>query len=193
MQIETTTLPLSKLVYNTGQIEGVPKNPRKINEKKQQQLRDSILENPEMLELREIIVIPHGKKYVTIAGNMRLRALREIGTKESLVKIIPEDTPADQIKAYIIKDNVSYGEHDWELINYDDWDIATLEDWGLEVVHIEPEGLHDDLNNDGDHNQQPQLTVTFKDNTQLQKAETAIREIIEGHFPESNISVILAE
>lgn len=192
MQIESTTLPLSKLVYNRGQIKGVPKNPRKINEVKLQQLRDSLLENPEMLELRELIVIPFEKKYVVLAGNMRLRAMRDLGNKETNVKIIPADTPVDQIKAYIIKDNVSYGDHDWELIQHE-WDIPTLEDWGLEVVRLEPEGLHDDLNNDQQHNQQPIITVTFKDNSQLQKAETAIREIIEGHFPDSNISINLAE
>ena len=76
-----TEIELKKLVLNTGQIEGLPANPRKIDINAFSTLKENIIRNPEMLALRGLIVYEtEGGKYVVIGGNMRLRAMRELGT-----------------------------------------------------------------------------------------------------------------
>jgi DNA modification methylase len=70
---------------------------------------------------------------------MRLKALKELGIKEVPTKILPSDTPIEKLKAYTIKDNVSFGDHDWSLLS--EWDSEQLEDWGLEVPSFETEVL----------------------------------------------------
>lgn len=129
---ETQVIPITKIETNNGQIEGLPKNPRFIRDDKYQKLVKSIEDDPEMLDLRELIVIPVNGKFVTIAGNMRLRAMRELKMKEAPCKILPENTPVEKLKAYVIKDNVSFGEHSWDdLAN--EWDFAELENWGVDL------------------------------------------------------------
>ena len=103
---QSVMLKLSKLEANKGQIEGLPKNPRIIKDDKFKKLVKSIEDNPEMTSLREILVFPHKDKYVVVGGNMRLKALKELGYKEAPCKIIPEETTVEQLKAYTIKDKV---------------------------------------------------------------------------------------
>ena len=69
-----TELPIAQLEENKGQIDGLPATPRNIQPDKLAKLKRSILDNPEMLQLRGILVYPHGDKYIVIGGNMRLRA-----------------------------------------------------------------------------------------------------------------------
>lgn len=130
--IEVQVLPLSKLVGNTGQIEGLPKNPRIIRDEKFAKLKKSIEDDPEMLELRELLVYPHGDRYVVIGGNMRLRAMIECGHREAPCKVLDKATPPEKLRAYAAKDNVGFGEWDWDdLAN--EWDAGELADWGLDT------------------------------------------------------------
>jgi ParB-like chromosome segregation protein Spo0J len=80
--IQTTLIPISKLKVNSGQIDGLPKNPRFVKDAKYYQLKESIKDNPEMLPLRELVVVQLGKDFIVIGGNMRLRACKELGYKE---------------------------------------------------------------------------------------------------------------
>ena len=129
---QTVMLPLSKIETNHGQIEGLPKNPRVLRDAQFERLKKSILDNPEMLTLRELLVYPHDGKYVVIGGNMRLRVLQDLGEKTVPCKIIPEDTSVDNLRAYTIKDNTSGGEWDWDdLAN--GWDEEELEAFGLDL------------------------------------------------------------
>lgn len=130
MQIKK--IPIAKLQLNTGQIEGLPKNPRIKKSAEFRKLMNSIKEDPEMLELRELLVIPYKDDFVVIAGNMRLMAMKSLSFTEAPCKILPEDTPVEKLKAITIKDNVSYGDWDWELLG-EDWDIPILEHYGLDV------------------------------------------------------------
>ena len=68
---QSVIIPLSQIEPNKGQIPGVPANPRSIDVAKIKKLKASIVENPEMLSLREVLVYQHGDKYVIIGGNMR--------------------------------------------------------------------------------------------------------------------------
>lgn len=123
---------ISRLSNNKGQIEGLPKNPRFCKDHKFVQLKQSIKEDPEMLELREVIAVDYNGELVVIAGNMRLNACLELGIKEVPCKILPQDTPIDKLKAITIKDNVGFGEHDWDALA-NDWDVEELAHWGLDL------------------------------------------------------------
>lgn len=133
---QSVMLKLSKLEANRGQIEGLPKNPRIIKDEKFKKLVKSIEENPEMTSLREILVYPHGNKYVVVGGNMRLKAMKELGYKEAPCKIIPEETTVEQLKAYTIKDNSGFGEWDYDILNAE-WDLQLLSDCAIDMPKVE--------------------------------------------------------
>jgi DNA modification methylase len=96
------------------------------------QLKQSIKDDPEMLELREVIAVDYNGELVVIAGNMRLNACLELGIKEVPCKILPQNTPVDKLKAITIKDNIGYGEHDWDALA-NEWDVEELAYWGLDL------------------------------------------------------------
>ena len=105
-----------------------PTNPRIIKDDKFKKLVKSIQEFPQMLELRPIVV---DGNMVVLGGNMRLKACIAAGLKE--VPIIVADQLTDAQKGeFIIKDNVGFGEWDWDLLA-NEWDVEALEDWGLEL------------------------------------------------------------
>ena len=113
-----------------------PTNPRTIKEAKFKKLVTSIENFPEMLKLRPIVV---NKEMGILGGNMRYRACKEAGLKE--VYIIKADNLSDkQIEEFIVKDNVGFGEWDWDILA-NDWDIKELEDWGLDGFPFEQDVL----------------------------------------------------
>ena len=132
---QSVLLKLSLLEANKGQIEGLPKNPRIFRGEKLNLLIRSIKDNPEMTSLREILVYPHNGKYVVIGGNMRLKAMKELGYKEAPCKIIPEGTSVEQLNAYTIKDNSGFGEWDFNLLAKE-WDIELLNNCDIELPNI---------------------------------------------------------
>ena len=140
MQVQLVSI--NKLKNNTGQIEGLPKNPRLLKDDKFKKLVKSIQDDPEMLELREVIAYDNNGELVVIAGNMRLKACQEVGIKDIPTKILPQNTPVEKLKAYTIKDNVAFGEHDWnELAN--SWNVEELTEWGLDIPNFDVEGFAD--------------------------------------------------
>lgn len=131
-------MKITQLQINKGQIEGLPANPRFIKDDKYKKLVKSIQENPEMLELRELLVYPYGGKYVIIGGNMRYRACKELGYTDIPVKIIPETATVEQLRAYTIKDNNGFGEWDFDMLA-NEWDLSELEDWGVDFPNMDLE------------------------------------------------------
>ena len=125
-------IKIAQLETNNGQIEGLPKNPRFIKDNRFKQLVKSIEDAPEMLDYRTLLVFPHDKKYVIIAGNMRYRACKELGYKELPCYVLPEETPAEKLREYAIKDNIGFGADDFDLL-MNEWDIDELKDWGYEL------------------------------------------------------------
>lgn len=134
----TKNIKISLIETNKGQIEGLPKNPRFIKDEKFKKLVKSIEENPEMLSLRELLVYPFNGKYVIIGGNMRFRAIKELGYKEVPCKVIPETATIEQLKAYTIKDNNGFGEWDFDLLA-NEWDVEDLDNWGVDLPDLEEE------------------------------------------------------
>lgn len=130
--MEIKTIKIKDLATNDGQIEGLPKNPRQIRDHRYEKLKKSIEDAPEMLQLRELLVYPHGGKFVIIGGNMRYRACKEIGYKELPCKVLDAETPVEKLRQYAIKDNENFGEYDWDEVA-NSWDTAEMEDWGVEL------------------------------------------------------------
>ena len=108
------------------------KNPRTIKDEKFRKLVKSIQEFPDMLNKRPLIVFTDvDGKYVVLGGNMRLKACKEIGLKEIPV-ILADEWTEEQKAEFLIKDNVGFGEWDWDILT-DEWDTNNLEDWGLDL------------------------------------------------------------
>lgn len=126
-------LKISQLVNNTGQIEGVPANPRTIDKLDYQKLLKSLQDDPEYLEHEMPHVIAHGDKYVVLNGNQRLRALRELKFIETPVTIYKPDTPPEVIRARIIKSNHGYGKDDFDMLANDVWSDDPLCEWGMDL------------------------------------------------------------
>jgi site-specific DNA-methyltransferase (adenine-specific) len=120
-----------KLV-NIKEVKPNPKNPRIIKDGKFQKLVKSIQEFPDMLNKRPLVVFTDvDNKYVVLGGNMRLKALNELKFKEVPV-IIADEWTEEQKNEFLIKDNVGFGEWDWDSLA-NEWDTDKLEDWGLDL------------------------------------------------------------
>jgi len=141
--IKSKLIPVSSIEQNKGQVDGLPKNPRLIKDAKFEKLKKSIGDNPEMLGARELIVYPYNDKFVIIGGNMRFTACKELGYKELPCKVLPADYSAEQLRAITIKDNVAFGENDWENLA-NEWDIVELDDWGLQLPLSFNQSIDDD-------------------------------------------------
>ena len=118
------------------QIKPNPNNPRIIKDNKFKQLVKSIQDFPQMLELRPIVI---DENNIVLGGNMRLQACQEAGLTDVPV-VQAKDLSEEQKKEFIVKDNVGYGEWDWDdLAN--NWDVEQLTEWGLDIPNFEPEVL----------------------------------------------------
>lgn len=123
-------MKIDKVSINT--VKANPNNPRVIKDDKFRKLVQSIKDFPEMLEIRPIVV---NQDMIVLGGNMRLKACKEAGLKE--VPIIHADNlTEEQQREFIIKDNVSGGEWDWELLE-NEWDTELLDEWGLDLPENE--------------------------------------------------------
>jgi DNA modification methylase len=121
-----------------NQIKPNPKNPRVIKDDKFKKLVKSIEEFPQMLEKRPLVCFTDvDGKFVVLGGNMRLKASKEVGLKE-LPILLADDWTEEQKNEFLIKDNVGFGEWNWDELNAD-WDSEQLEDWGLDIPTFENE------------------------------------------------------
>ena len=109
-----------------------PKNPRLIKDDKFKKLVNSIKEFPQMLELRPIVV---DENNIILGGNMRHKACIEAGLKEVYI-VQAKDLTELQKDEFIVKDNVGFGEWDWDILA-NEWDAEKLDDWGLDVPKIQ--------------------------------------------------------
>ena len=110
-----------------------PNNPRVIKDEKFAKLVQSLKELPEMATVRPVVV---NSDMIVLGGNMRLKAMKEAGWKEVPVEIV--DWDEDKQRQFIIKDNVGFGEWDWEMLA-NEWDAEQLEEWGLDIPTFEEE------------------------------------------------------
>lgn len=127
-------IEVNKLIPN-------PNNPRSINKVRFEKLKKSIKEFPKMLELRPIVV---DENFIVLGGNMRLQAIKELGISE-VPYIQEKDLTEEQKKQFVIKDNTSFGEWDWDMLA-NGWDNVELKEWGIEVWQPEEIDYEPSLN-----------------------------------------------
>jgi len=171
-----------------------PTNPRIIKDDKFKKLVKSIQEFPQMLELRPIVV---DGNMVVLGGNMRLKACIAAGLKE--VPIIVADQLTDAQKAeFIIKDNVGFGEWDWDLLA-NEWEVKDLFNWGVDIPSAyfdddkEPEFDKDMLDEalDGYINSKVKQITLYFDNQQYEYVLNKLEQIAKEEGVESNTEVII--
>lgn len=119
--MKTEKISIKKIKLN-------PNNPRVIRDEKFKKLVKSIQEFPEMLEIRPIVV---NADSIVLGGNMRLKACQEAGLKEIPV-LFAEHLTEEQQRQFIIKDNIGYGEWDWEMLA-NEWNTEELKHWGIDI------------------------------------------------------------
>lgn len=127
------------LSVNIALVKPNPKNPRIIKDEKYAKLVKSIQEFPEMLKKRPLVCFTDtDSQYVVLGGNMRLKAATQAGLKNIPI-MLADDWTEEQKQEFLIKDNVGYGEWDWdELAN--NWDTEKLTDWGLDIPDFAAQG-----------------------------------------------------
>lgn len=118
-------VPINKIVPN-------PHNPCVLRDDKFHKLKKSLSDFPEMLDKRPIVAVTQEDgRYMVLGGNMRLRAMKDMGLKEAPIMLADEWTE-EQRREFVIKDNLSFGEWDTEqLVN--EWDVEAISQWGVDV------------------------------------------------------------
>jgi ParB-like chromosome segregation protein Spo0J len=167
-----------------------PNNPRVLRDDKFQKLKQSITEFPKMLSLRPMVI---DENNVVLGGNMRLRALQELGftdIDEGWVKR-SSDLTEEEKKRFIIADNVAFGEWDWDTLA-NDWEVVDLEAWGLDIPQFDKEPTYDELIGE-EKNKPATMKITFESPEQLQKAEIDIQELLDRKYKGSYFSVSAGE
>jgi len=135
-----------------------PNNPRLIKDDKFTKLVQSLKEFPEMANVRPIVV---NQDFVVLGGNMRLKAMKEAGWKDVPVEVV--DWSEQQQKEFIIKDNVGFGEWEWDMLA-NEWEADDLEKWGLDVPGFDEQDYSDknkELNVNDFENQNYTIKLEF--------------------------------
>ena len=168
----------------TTDIHANENNPRILKDDKFKKLVQSIKDFPEMLEIRPIVV---NNEMMVLGCNMRLKAIQEIGLKEIPI-IKAENLTEEQEREFLIKDNVGFGEWDWDALA-NDWDYKELVDWALDVPKmLDPEQFGEDFSlADGDKSPFQQMTFTLADEqaTQIKNAIADIKLTEEYKYMET--------
>jgi len=171
---------MSAIKYNlkfvkAAEIKPNPDNPRIVKDDKFKLLVESIKSFPQMLQLRPLILNAEG---VVLGGNMRLRACIDAKVKEIPV-VYAHDLTEEQQREFIIKDNVGYGEWDWDMLA-NEWDCNLLQQWGLDIPST-----------DGDSVQPMQeethvITITFADYHTMERAKKQLKKLL-SEYPNTTI------
>jgi ParB-like chromosome segregation protein Spo0J len=168
---------MSDIKYNlkfvkAAEVKPNPDNPRVIKDDKFKMLVDSIKNFPQMLQLRPLILNAEG---VVLGGNMRLRACIDAKVKEIPV-VYAHDLTAEQQREFIIKDNVGYGEWDWDMLA-NEWNCDLLQQWGLDIPSAEGESIAPE------QEESHVITITFASYETMQKQ---LKKIL-SEYPDTKI------
>lgn len=170
----------------TANLRTNPNNPRAIRKDQLNKLVKSLQEFPEMLEARPIVIDKDG---VVLGGNMRLQAAQLAGLEE--VPVYVREWDEDKDGQFIIKDNVSFGEWDHDMLA-NEWDAELLTEWGMHVWLPEEEPDFDDLV--AEEKEKPAtMRITFDKVEHLQEAENDIQELIDRKWHGAFFSVSAGE
>lgn len=152
---------------NINEVKTNPKNPRLIKDDKFRKLVKSIEEFPQMLELRPIVV---DENNIVLGGNMRLKACKEAGLKEVFI-VRAEGLTELQKDEFIVKDNVGFGEWDWDILA-NEWDVEKIQDWGLDLpIFLD---AIDDIEEVNEFNESVNLIIKCDDIEQFEELQTKL-------------------
>ena len=124
---------LTRLDFNTGQIPGLPPNPREWTDGEIKKLAKSMKGTPELTEARGCIVVPYEGRYVVLGGNLRLAAAKYLKWPDIMCAVLPEGTKVSKLKEIVLKDNSSFGSWDLSMLRKD-WAEFDFGDWGINVT-----------------------------------------------------------
>ena len=190
----THLIDASLLEQNDGQLEGLPKNPRYIKDERFAKLKLSLEQSPEFLEANPLKVYPlDNGHYIIIGGNMRFLAGREVGIKEFPCYIFKKETPVGKLKEFLIKDNIAFGNTDWDALANDDWEVGDLEEWGMDISFLKQDEW-EDLPQIEEEQQAPSLEkdvkITITVPAEEKDLEAEIRETLKSALEEyKNITI----
>jgi len=123
-------IKLDQLLPNTGQIPGLPINPRQWTKSDIDKIAASLKETPELFEARPIIAVPFDGRYVILGGNLRYEGARQNKDADAPVVVLPANLPVEKMKEIVIKDNGSFGAWDIDALA-NEWDAEKLDAWGV--------------------------------------------------------------
>lgn len=173
IEADFVSLELDRLELNEGQLDGLPANPREILETKLD---------------RMLLVYPlDNGKYIIIGGNMRYRAMLELGYKDAPCVIIPKETSIEKLKAYTILDNSGFGRWEWSMLA-NEWDADALAAWGLDLPmnesKIDVDSFFDKIDKEAEKDKGEKITVSIPDEYADQKEEikSRIEATLMGEF-----------
>lgn len=178
--------------YPIAKFKNNPSNPRIIKDDKFSKLLQSLKTFPEMMEKRPLVCITDadGKLY-PIGGNMRLKALKELGYKELKKEwvTLADDWSVEKQKEFLIKDNVGFGEWDWDTLA-NEWEADELENWGMDLIgfDVNSDEFGEDFSlKDGDKEPFEQITFTLSTDqaTQIKNALADIKATEEYKYVET--------
>ena len=130
-QAERRMLRVADLRPNEGQIDGVPANPRYISESDYKALCNSLRED-DLTGILQMKVYDNAGEWVVLDGNMRLRALNDVGIQEVECIVVPQGTPAKKLRKIVALSNSTFGEWDMDMLA-NEWDADELSDWGIDT------------------------------------------------------------
>ena len=169
------------MVWPIHRVKPNPENPRVIRDEQFDKLVKSLVDFPDMASVRPIVI---NQDNIVLGGNMRLRAMKEAGWSD--VPVIQVNWDANRQAEFIIKDNVGFGEWDWDALA-NDWDASDLNEWGLNVPEFDEASIHEEKP-DVEGNAGNSLIIQFNSEEEAQRSHSLIAQALSGFGIPAKIS-----
>lgn len=183
---KTKATPIAPVMVPLTKLKANPRNPRVLRDEKFAKLKQSIQDFPDMLNYRAIVAVSDTDgKLMVLGGNMRFRAMQELGIKEAPVMLADHWTQ-EQRDEFVIKDNVGFGEWDWDQLA-NEWDGEKLAEWGLDAPGFDIDAITPPELSDEDKPEFQQMTFTLHD-SQAETVKAAMERAKKSGASESDVN-----
>ena len=182
--MQIVKLKLTELAPNTGQIPGLPINPRQWTKGDVDKIAASLKETPELFDARPVLVVPHDGKYIILGGNLRYEGARANKEKEVPAIIFPEDTPVEKMKEIVVKDNGAFGAWDYDALA-NEWDDLPLGDWGVPAwsspgEEFDPSTLFAEAGDETPKGEKLTIEIPVEQTEHLEDIRAAVQVTLDG-------------